>query len=183
MAKKSFVGGLAKGFVRSAVNQVGRDGGKVISNSIYGDKHANPIRFTGQQNSQNIETEDEISLDNSSLERISTNLTLWDYTKFAIALFLGIIIPFLWSAGLFIYGFLKRRQTTTTYKVDGIVSRKIPDKRCSLGYRVEQYRTKVKQEAPSTDDEMNYFKLKGTIYMSIALASILISALIAYLID
>ena len=35
---------LAKGFVRSAVNQVGRDGGKVISNQLYGDAHSSPHR-------------------------------------------------------------------------------------------------------------------------------------------
>ena len=43
----SFVKNLGKGFVRSTVNQVGRDGGKVISNKIYGDRHGTPIRMTG----------------------------------------------------------------------------------------------------------------------------------------
>lgn len=47
----SFIQDLAKGFVRSAVNQVGRDGGKVISNAIYGDAHATPIRRVGQSTS------------------------------------------------------------------------------------------------------------------------------------
>ena len=40
----SFIGNLAKGFVRSTVNQVGRDTGKVISNKIYGNAHATPIK-------------------------------------------------------------------------------------------------------------------------------------------
>lgn len=40
----SFLASLAKGFVRSAVNQIGRDGGKVISNKLYGDKHSTPIK-------------------------------------------------------------------------------------------------------------------------------------------
>lgn len=38
-----FLDGLFKGFVRSAVNQVGRDGGKVISNKIYKGAHSTPI--------------------------------------------------------------------------------------------------------------------------------------------
>ena len=38
-----FLDGLLKGFVRSAVNQVGRDGGKVISNTIYKGAHSTPI--------------------------------------------------------------------------------------------------------------------------------------------
>ena len=44
----NFTEDLAKGFVRSAVNQVGRDGGKVISNSIYGNAHSTPIRGIGK---------------------------------------------------------------------------------------------------------------------------------------
>lgn len=38
---------LGKDFVRSAVKQVGRDGGKVISNQIYGDAHSSPVRGVG----------------------------------------------------------------------------------------------------------------------------------------
>lgn len=40
----SFINGLAKDFVRSAVNQVGRDAGRVVSNNIYGDAHSIPHR-------------------------------------------------------------------------------------------------------------------------------------------
>lgn len=40
----SFINGLAKGFVRSAVNQVGRDAGRVVSNQLYGDAHSTPHR-------------------------------------------------------------------------------------------------------------------------------------------
>lgn len=42
----NFMSNLAKGFIRSAVNQVGRDGGKIISNQIYGDAHSTPYRNT-----------------------------------------------------------------------------------------------------------------------------------------
>ena len=43
----NFFVNLGKGFIRSAVNQVGRDGGKVISNNLYGNAHSTPIRNTG----------------------------------------------------------------------------------------------------------------------------------------
>lgn len=43
-----FIENLAKGFVRSAVNQVGRDTGKVVSNKIYGNAHATPIKGISQ---------------------------------------------------------------------------------------------------------------------------------------
>lgn len=39
-----FLNSLFKGFIRSAVNQVGRDGGRVVSNKVYIDKHSIPIR-------------------------------------------------------------------------------------------------------------------------------------------
>jgi hypothetical protein len=39
----SFILQLLKSFIRSGVNQVGRDGGKVISNEIYGNSHKTPI--------------------------------------------------------------------------------------------------------------------------------------------
>ena len=47
----AFLKELGKGFIRSAVNQVGRDTGKIISNTIYGDAHATPIRRVGQSSS------------------------------------------------------------------------------------------------------------------------------------
>lgn len=50
----SFIGSLAKGFVRSAVNQVGRDGGKVISTSVYQNRHATPIRIVGSVSQDTI---------------------------------------------------------------------------------------------------------------------------------
>lgn len=47
----SFLNNLIKGFARSAVNQVGRDGGRVISNQIYGDRHSIPVRRASSQSS------------------------------------------------------------------------------------------------------------------------------------
>lgn len=46
-----FLSGLAKGFIRSAVNQVGRDAGKVVSNQVYGDAHSTPYRSVSGNNS------------------------------------------------------------------------------------------------------------------------------------
>lgn len=47
----SFLNNLGRGFVRSAVNQLGRDGGRVLSNKVYGDKHSTPIRQGNSQSS------------------------------------------------------------------------------------------------------------------------------------
>lgn len=56
----NFLSNLAKGFVRSAVNQVGRDGGRVVSNRLYGDAHSTPYR-TSANNSNEYTTYKEMS--------------------------------------------------------------------------------------------------------------------------
>ena len=44
---KSFATQLAQGFVRSTVNQVGRQTGNVIANNMYGNAHSVPVRCVG----------------------------------------------------------------------------------------------------------------------------------------
>ncbi len=44
---RNFLSSVARGFIRSAVNQVGRDSGRVVSNAMYGDAHAVPVRNAG----------------------------------------------------------------------------------------------------------------------------------------
>jgi len=62
MAKESFGTQLFKGFFRSAVQQVGRDGGKVISNKVYKDAHSTPIRGTFRNSpGQYVQEEPEVS--------------------------------------------------------------------------------------------------------------------------
>ncbi len=60
----SFFINLAKGFIRSAVNQVGRDGGRVISNKLYGNSHSTPIRNVSS-------TDSGVYIDNLTSEPIS----------------------------------------------------------------------------------------------------------------
>lgn len=50
MAKKNFGMQLAEGFVRSTVNQVGRQTGNVIANNIYGDAHSTPFKIITEAN-------------------------------------------------------------------------------------------------------------------------------------
>ena len=45
-----FLNNLGKGLIRSAVNQVGRDAGRVVSNQLYGDAHSTPYRRVGGGN-------------------------------------------------------------------------------------------------------------------------------------
>ena len=45
---------LLNTFTRAMVSQVGRDTGKLVSNSLYGDKHATPIRHVGQSGKEQL---------------------------------------------------------------------------------------------------------------------------------
>lgn len=64
-----FIENLAKGFVRSAVNQVGRDTGKVVSNKIYGNAHARPYYTIFKRWSYNFR-ESSIALSEMQSEKI-----------------------------------------------------------------------------------------------------------------
>ena len=50
MTKKSFARQLGEGFVRSTVNQVGRQTGNVIANGIYGNAHSTPFKIITEAN-------------------------------------------------------------------------------------------------------------------------------------
>lgn len=63
-----FAKNLGKGFIRSAVNQVGRDAGKVVSNQVYGDAHSTPHRIVDNKTIHNNE-------DNESAEYIKSHST------------------------------------------------------------------------------------------------------------
>lgn len=52
----SFGKDLVKGIIRSAVNQLGRDSGRVVSNQLYGDAHAIPHRSVNGGGSLGSET-------------------------------------------------------------------------------------------------------------------------------
>ena len=52
--KRFKMANLFKVFTRAMVSQVARDTGKVISNSVYGDKHATPVRHVGKQYNNDV---------------------------------------------------------------------------------------------------------------------------------
>lgn len=130
----SFLQELGKGFIRSAVNQVGRDGGKVISNKIYGDAHATPIRRVGQSTSGTyFDTETNQQLTPQQILQYATtdgwtprhSSYTWAHriTLMALAIFIGsfpMIFPFslvlpIVPLYLIYRGIKKIRQRHTTY--------------------------------------------------------------------
>ena len=104
MAKKqSFATQLAKGFVRSTVNQVGRQTGNLISNNMYGNAHSVPYRNAGGNNNA-----DNIILSEALEEQTKPEYVkpgFWKYALwFALCFFFmpwGSIITF--CHGLYMY--------------------------------------------------------------------------------
>lgn len=134
----SFVGNLAKGFIRSAVNQVGRDGGRVVSNKLYGDSHAMPIRGTGTETTRCYEIEE--GHEKEHLLKNGYKPAYHIVGNFAF-LFYGIILTF-FTAGLFgivplIRGIHKYSSGKVTYTKKSLVPVYVSDRRYKSGGRFE----------------------------------------------
>lgn len=173
----SFGKNLAKGFVRSAVNQVGRDGGRVVSNKAYGDKHSIPIRHVnekGEHVTEGDQTTDKETVANNRADLLNEGYKpeLFEGNFFMnfFAIIGSIIIPVLGPLYWLVMGVMNLFRTKTKfYKYDReavIVS----DKRYKTGTRQEGYK-KVKNYAAvavlSSSSERMIFIAKGIINLAI----------------
>ncbi len=160
MAKQSFLGKLTKGFIRSAVNQVGRDGGRVISNQIYGDAHSTPIRKSSNvPNTSSVkETPESITIDVGKTEYdavISKELPLWIVAIFCTCGLASIIAFF---KGLHYY-----RKKCVTYKRYEVEQVPIYDKRYKSGIRGYEEKVGYKYyEIPFSEADPNDVKKQKT---------------------
>jgi len=94
----NFLNNLLKGFVRSAVNQVGKDGGKVISNQIYGNNHATPVNITSTNTTQ-TNTDDTPTQENNNVP-----FSFWHYA-FKDYLLLKLLLYYVLGFFIIIYFF------------------------------------------------------------------------------
>ena len=178
----SFLNSLFKGFIRSAVNQVGRDGGKVISNQLYGNAHATPVRVS-QNQSQTIHFEstsdyiEPINADNIPYNFCSMAAKDKLIPKAIAYLLLCVFIPFIGS----LYTFLRGREYSEIYGKE-IAAISKADRRYSSGVRVEGYRerTVITGYAPADSAHLRYFKTKGNIYKVISIAVIIFCIIFAF---
>lgn len=98
----NFAKNLAKGFIRSAVNQVGRDGGRVISNSLYDSKNYVPFANVTQQN---IEGESQPLLNTSGTpENYAVEEKPLSGNKIFCLIILAVLLYPLGTLGVFFYG-------------------------------------------------------------------------------
>ena len=176
----SFLNNLLKGFIRSTVNQVGRDGGRVISNQLYGNAHASPVRVS--QTSTTTQTIEPQNTDNIPYNFLS--MAFADYLIFKIITysFFSIIIVLIGSIYTYIRGVeYSKKQTMEIY---GTVRTAITttDRRYRSGARVTGYRNRkaVIAVEPADYAHLKYYKTKGKIYKIIAISAIILDFIIYF---
>ena len=144
---------LARGFVQSAVNQVGRDSGRVISNRVYCDAHATPIRRVDSSATSSVSgslaSKDgvvEVSQDEVRRSCIEGGYKL-KLSRTSVGQVVGVAllgaIPLFISPALFALAAIRRIwyffSDDAIYAKRAMLARRVPDRRYSLGYRVEGY--------------------------------------------
>lgn len=187
----SFISDLGKGFVRSAVNQVGRDGGKVISNQLYGNAHSTPIRGIGMTDKNeyiNIENGEFVSPDelrNKAIEegfkcsacKYSTATKIMWYILFlffASILFgslplLG-IIPYII---LFVIGIRKIFQKHIYMRKTETITTFTSDKRYKTGNRISgQSESQIELKVPISRKEKGITMKIGLLYILLSFFSL-----------
>lgn len=104
----SFINGLAKGFIRSAVNQVGRDAGRVVSNNIYGDAHSVPHRNVSAGGAGRVSSVGQV--EDEGIQPIVPSVCvawIWGFVGFLFSIIGGVI--------LLIVGYRKLKRKYTAY--------------------------------------------------------------------
>lgn len=104
----SFIDGLAKGFVRSAVNQVGRDAGRVVSNQLYGDAHSTPHRNVSAGGAGRVSSVGQV--EDEGIQPIVPSVCvawIWGFVGFLFSIIGGVI--------LLIVGYRKLKRKYTAY--------------------------------------------------------------------
>jgi hypothetical protein len=171
-----FLNKLAKGFVRSGVNQVGRDGGRVVSNKVYGDKHSIPIRhIKGDSQSDNIPP-DELSFSQEDIKSSGYKAELFEdsWIMMFVTTLGAFVFPVLGPLYYLIQAFknlFKKHTKHITYEKREV---HVKDGRYKSGTRVDGYeKVKVYYEGKieATQSERIIYFLKGLINLAIAIGS------------
>lgn len=164
MSKKSFGTQLFQGFIRSAVNQVGRDGGKVISNRVYGNAHSIPIRTARNElpiEYAQAETIEERFLEPSFLSQHGIWYAFILIGCFAISPFA--VIYFI--ANSIKYGLKRKGVVEITKKVENWAT----DRRLKEGKRFDGYSNKYFYlEAPLTSNAKKTYTIKAILHFLLA---------------
>lgn len=163
-----FFENLGKGLIRSAVNQIGRDGGRVVSNQLYGDAHSTPHRIVNNNVKPVIDGDDYVA--QYAKEQTMTGVIL----RVIFAFFFNI----LGAAVLLVYGLKKKSKSafSTVYRYEQIPTY-VKDGRYRSGVRYTGNMTVKKKyysEADENTAERNKRIANIYIYSSIVILAIYI---------
>lgn len=178
----NFLSELGKGFVRSAVNQVGRDGGRVISNSLYGDAHAIPIRGVCQSKS-NIYFDDttneivspEELRNRAKQEGFKTSVCKLKTSTKVVWYIISLIFSFTLfpSVILFIFGIKKITQKSAYMRKKVTIAQFTSDKRYKTGQRLNGYEEQeIEIKVPCTPLEKGSLIKIGLFYILLSVMSL-----------
>lgn len=129
---------LANLFIKSAVRQVGRDAGRVLSNNVFGDSHSAPIRIVGQLGTKSkyhvVPYVDTSEFDLSSQPLWQPEARSWGRYALTWTIYLVTILPF-FVVSIFkffrAFGLIFKKETV----VYAVMPKRVPDKRYKKGYR------------------------------------------------
>ncbi len=149
-------------FARSFINQIGRDSGKVVSNSIYGDRHATPIRHVGGGAAASSMSLGDIPLEKAVVRQ---NIEVGNWTiAFYLLLGLGCVVI---GPILLVFNGIKRL-TRKEIKIKRLISEDIyqPAEMEGKGKVYAGNETYIKKEkTPSTQHELEVDHRIGRIYL------------------
>jgi hypothetical protein len=171
-----FFKNLPKEFVRSAVRQVGRDGGKVISNKIYKGKHGTPIYNSGDSsgNAEFFGSNEQIDI-----SEIDMNIQPRIKGGNLLVLIKGLLIQIIPFGTIAVLIRSIMYFTNKSSNIYATVPNRISDRRYKEGYRIDGYSIiKTNHKRTLSDSEIKKQKDRGIYY----LASIVLFFFIAYLI-
>ncbi|WP_162555727.1 SH3 domain-containing protein [Reichenbachiella versicolor] len=172
-----FIENLAKGFVRSAVNQIGRDGGRIISNKVYKDTRSTPIQLvgfsngdthTGTSNNSGFNSRQDLKGAGYKTELFRSNVVLYFFMVIGCEI-LPIFGPLYWVYLAF-RNFFKKYTRFYCYTQKPVY---VQDRRYKTGQRHDGY-TKVKEYsdvvAKPVTSERIVFIIKGLIALGVAIS-------------
>ncbi len=166
---------LPKEFISSAVRQIGRDGGRVISNKIYKGNHSTPFYNSAINHGVNSLNQSDV------LDIINIDLTIQPKIKGGNfwVIIKGFLIQIIPLGTLFVLsqGYIYRKTTDANIYVQ--VPNRISDRRFKAGYRIDGFSIiKTKQLRQLNEDEIEKIRKRGNYY----LISIPVFFIIGYLI-
>lgn len=168
-----FLSNLPKEFIKSTVRQVGRDGGKVISNKIYKGEHGTPIYNSGRNSGMTTNQVVDIS-------EIDMNIQPKIKGGGIVPVLKGLlfqVIPIVGQIAVLIKGLSYLGKKTT--KIYATVPNKVTDRRHKGGYRIDGYSlVKTNADRYLQPEERRKIRNRGISYLLSIVLGVIFYAII-----